>query len=52
MGIRRLRSAAALATALLVMTTSAGCFAEPSPLPTIRDFLVAWQTGNYRNAAK
>ncbi|MCO6005971.1 penicillin-binding transpeptidase domain-containing protein [Actinoallomurus purpureus] len=52
MGIRRLRSTAALAATLLVTTTSAGCFAEPSPLPTIRDFLVAWQNSNYRNAAK
>ncbi|MEV5746937.1 penicillin-binding transpeptidase domain-containing protein [Actinoallomurus sp. NPDC052308] len=52
MGIRRLRSAAGLAAALLVTTASAGCFAEPSPLPTIRDFLVAWQNGNYGTAAK
>ncbi|GAA0337244.1 penicillin-binding transpeptidase domain-containing protein [Actinoallomurus spadix] len=51
MDIRRLRSAAGLAAALLVTTTTAGCFAEPSPLPTIRDFLVAWQNGNYRDAA-
>jgi hypothetical protein len=51
-GIRRLRSTAALAATLLVTTTSAGCFAEPSPLPAIRNFLVAWQSGNYGNAAK
>ncbi|MCO5998830.1 penicillin-binding transpeptidase domain-containing protein [Actinoallomurus rhizosphaericola] len=52
MGIRRLRSAAGLAAALLATTATAGCFAEPSPLPTIRNFLVSWQNGNYRNAAK
>ncbi|GAA4637336.1 penicillin-binding transpeptidase domain-containing protein [Actinoallomurus vinaceus] len=52
MGIRRLRSTAALAATLLVTTTSAGCFAEPSPLPTIRNFLVAWQSGKYGKAAK
>ncbi|GAB3962591.1 penicillin-binding transpeptidase domain-containing protein [Actinoallomurus acanthiterrae] len=52
MGIRRLRSTAALAATLLVTTTSAGCFAEPSPLPAIRNFLVAWQSGNYGKAAK
>ncbi|MEV0405665.1 penicillin-binding transpeptidase domain-containing protein [Actinoallomurus sp. NPDC050550] len=52
MGIRRLRSTAALAATLLVTTTTAGCFAEPSPLPAIRNFLVAWQSGNYGNAAK
>jgi cell division protein FtsI/penicillin-binding protein 2 len=51
-GIRRLRSTAALAATLLVTTTSAGCFAEPSPLPAIRNFLVAWQSGNYGKAAK
>jgi cell division protein FtsI/penicillin-binding protein 2 len=43
---------AALTAALLVTTVSSGCFAEPSPLPTIRDFLVAWQNGNYRAAAR
>jgi cell division protein FtsI/penicillin-binding protein 2 len=43
---------AALAGALLVTTAVSGCFAEPSPLPTARDFLVAWQNGNYTGAAK
>jgi cell division protein FtsI/penicillin-binding protein 2 len=43
---------AALAGALLVTTAVSGCFAEPSPLPTVRDFLVAWQNGNYTGAAK
>jgi cell division protein FtsI/penicillin-binding protein 2 len=50
--VRVRRATAALAAALLVTTMSSGCFAEPSPLPTVRDFLVAWQNGNYRAAAK
>ena len=51
--MRRVRGVAAAVGALLV--TSAGCgqmFAEPSPLPTVRNFLVAWQNGNYPGAAK
>lgn len=52
MGTRRLRAAVALAGALAVTATSAGCFAEPSALPTVRDFLVAWQAGHYADAAK
>jgi cell division protein FtsI/penicillin-binding protein 2 len=31
---------------------SSACFAEPTPLPTIRDFLVAWQNSDYQGAAK
>ena len=50
--MRRVRGVAALAGALLVTTAVSGCFAEPSPLPTVRDFLVAWQNGNYTGAAK
>ena len=52
MGTRRLRAAAALASALAVTATGAGCFAEPSALPTVRDFLVAWQAGHYADAAE
>jgi cell division protein FtsI/penicillin-binding protein 2 len=36
----------------LVVTLSSGCFAEPSAQPTVRDFLIAWQVGNYEAAAK
>jgi cell division protein FtsI/penicillin-binding protein 2 len=50
--MRRVRGVAALAGALLVTTAVSGCFAEPSPLPRVRDFLVAWQNGNYSGAAK
>ncbi|WP_433464393.1 penicillin-binding transpeptidase domain-containing protein [Spirillospora sp. CA-128828] len=31
------------------MTT--GCWAEPSAMPAVRDFLIAWQVGNYEAAA-
>jgi cell division protein FtsI/penicillin-binding protein 2 len=47
-----MRGVRTLAAMLLVTAMSSGCFAEPSPLPTVRDFLVAWQNGNYRQAAK
>lgn len=52
--MRRLRGLAAAAgtTTLLGLTAACGQFAEPSPLPTVRDFLVAWQNGNYSGAAK
>ncbi len=49
--VRVRRAAAALAATALVASVSTACFAEPSPLPTVRDFLVAWQNGNYRGAA-
>lgn len=41
-----------LAAMLLVTGLASACFAEPSPLPTVRNFLVAWQNGNYRAAAR
>jgi cell division protein FtsI/penicillin-binding protein 2 len=50
--MRRVRGVAALAGALLVTTAISGCFAEPSPLATVSDFLVAWQNADYRGAAK
>ncbi|GLY77063.1 penicillin-binding protein [Actinoallomurus iriomotensis] len=51
MVMRRVRGVAAITGALLAVS---GCrmFAEPSPLPTVRNFLVAWQNGNYSGAAK
>lgn len=52
--MRRVRTAAPAAAVLLATTAVSACgqFAEPSPLPTVRDFLVAWQNGNYTGAAK
>ncbi|MDL4775975.1 penicillin-binding transpeptidase domain-containing protein [Actinomadura xylanilytica] len=41
----------ATAGVVLVAGTTAGCFAEPSAMPTVRDFLIAWQVGNYKAAA-
>jgi cell division protein FtsI/penicillin-binding protein 2 len=49
--VRVRRAVAVLAAALMVAALSAGCFQEPSPLPTVRDFLVAWQNNNYSAAA-
>ena len=37
---------------LLVASASAGCFSEPSAMPAVRDFLIAWQVQNYAAAAK
>jgi cell division protein FtsI/penicillin-binding protein 2 len=39
-------------SAVLVASTASACFAEPSVLPTVRDFLIAWQVGNYGAAAR
>jgi cell division protein FtsI/penicillin-binding protein 2 len=53
--MRRVRGVAAAAGVLLATTVVSACgqqFAEPSPLPTVRDFLVSWQNGNYSGAAK
>ncbi|MFB4297734.1 penicillin-binding transpeptidase domain-containing protein [Actinomadura sp. NTSP31] len=36
----------------LVGTMTTGCWAEPSAMPAVRDFLIAWQVGNYPAAAK
>ncbi|WP_245679515.1 penicillin-binding transpeptidase domain-containing protein [Actinomadura hibisca] len=48
-----LRRVVAMATgAALVAGTATGCFAEPSAMPTVRDFLIAWQVGNYKAASK
>ncbi|MEU6039665.1 penicillin-binding transpeptidase domain-containing protein [Actinomadura sp. NPDC047616] len=37
---------------LLVASVTSGCFAEPSAMPTVRDFLIAWEVGNYKAAAR
>ena len=49
--MRRVRGLAA-ATGAVLAVSGCGMFAEPSPLPTVRNFLVAWQNGNYTGAAK
>ncbi|WP_067454030.1 penicillin-binding transpeptidase domain-containing protein [Actinomadura macra] len=36
----------------LVGTLTTGCWAEPSAMPAVRDFLIAWEVGNYPAAAK
>lgn len=50
--MRRVRGATAAAAMMLLGLTACGQFAEPSPLPTVRDFLVAWQNGDYSGAAE
>lgn len=47
---RRVLSAAA--GLVLVATTATACFDEPSAMPTVRDFLVAWEVGNYKAAVR
>ncbi|MFA1548537.1 penicillin-binding transpeptidase domain-containing protein [Actinomadura chokoriensis] len=37
---------------LLVATMMPGARAEPSAMPAVRDFLIAWQVGNYEAAAR
>jgi cell division protein FtsI/penicillin-binding protein 2 len=41
-----------MVSGLLVASASAGCFSEPSAMPAVRDFLIAWQVENYAAAAK
>ncbi|WP_157420581.1 penicillin-binding transpeptidase domain-containing protein [Actinomadura kijaniata] len=48
---RARRAIAAASGAALVASTASACFAEPSAMPTVRDFLIAWQVGNYKAAA-
>ncbi|MEU8121041.1 penicillin-binding transpeptidase domain-containing protein [Spirillospora sp. NPDC049024] len=47
----RRRSVALAACGALVGTMTTGCWAEPSAMPAVRDFLIAWQVGNYEAAA-
>ena len=42
---------AALA-AVVASTVLSGCMGDPLPWPTVRDFLLAWQQQNYRQAAQ
>ncbi|WP_344590566.1 penicillin-binding transpeptidase domain-containing protein [Actinomadura vinacea] len=48
--IRRVVSMAAMTA--LVGSGASACFAEPSALPAMRDFLIAWQVGNHEAAAR
>ncbi|MEW2357836.1 penicillin-binding transpeptidase domain-containing protein [Spirillospora sp. NPDC029432] len=43
---------ASTSCAALVAGGAGACFAEPSALPTMRDFLIAWQVGNTEAAAR
>lgn len=46
------RVVAMTACATLVGTMTTGCWAEQSAMPAVRDFLIAWQVGNYKAAAR
>ncbi|MEU5877386.1 penicillin-binding transpeptidase domain-containing protein [Spirillospora sp. NPDC047279] len=48
----RRRVVSVAACGILVAAGTSGCFAEQSAMPTVRDFLVAWQVENYEAAAK
>lgn len=47
----RRRAVSLAACGGLVATMTTGCWAEPSAMPAVRDFLIAWQVGNYEAAA-
>ncbi|MFI0484857.1 penicillin-binding transpeptidase domain-containing protein [Actinomadura sp. 9N215] len=48
----RRRQAVSLAVCgTLVASLTTGCWAETSAMPAVRDFLIAWQVGNYEAAA-
>src|SRR5688500_15336832 len=49
--VTRRRVISATASVGLVATLTTGCWAEPSALPAVRDFLIAWQVGNYEAVA-
>ncbi|WP_395104562.1 penicillin-binding transpeptidase domain-containing protein [Actinomadura sp. SCN-SB] len=49
--VRARRVIAMASCAGLVIAGATACFAEPSALPTMRDFLIAWQVGNVQAAA-
>ncbi|TDE36076.1 penicillin-binding transpeptidase domain-containing protein [Actinomadura sp. 6K520] len=52
-GIRRTRRRAVALTVsgALVAGMTTGCWAERSAMPAVRDFLIAWQVGNFEAAA-
>ncbi|WP_121433809.1 penicillin-binding transpeptidase domain-containing protein [Actinomadura pelletieri] len=45
------RTVSLAACGALVASLTTGCWAEPSAMPAVRDFLIAWQVGNYEAAA-
>ncbi|MGP4026600.1 penicillin-binding transpeptidase domain-containing protein [Actinomadura sp. 3N407] len=47
----RRRTIALTVCGALVAGMTTGCWAERSALPAVRDFLIAWQVGNYEAAA-
>lgn len=47
----RRRATALAVSGTLVATMATGCWAERSAMPAVRDFLIAWQVGNYEAAA-
>lgn len=47
----RTRFWAAVTAVVTAVTALSGCMADPLPWPTVRDFLLAWQSGHYRDAA-
>lgn len=47
----RRRAIALAVCGALVAGMTTGCWAERSALPAVRDFLIAWQVGNYEAAA-
>ncbi|SEF94892.1 Cell division protein FtsI/penicillin-binding protein 2 [Thermomonospora echinospora] len=51
-GGRARRVISVAACGALVAGTTSACFAETSAMPAMRDFLVAWQVGNYEAAAR
>ncbi|MCP2335249.1 penicillin-binding transpeptidase domain-containing protein [Actinomadura rupiterrae] len=48
---RARRTISAGACVVLVGGSASACFAERSAMPAVRDFLVAWEVGNYKAAA-
>jgi cell division protein FtsI/penicillin-binding protein 2 len=49
--VRRRKTAAAALALVAAAPMLSGCFEEPSAHDAVRDFLVGWQTGDYRGAA-
>lgn len=47
----RRRAVSLAVSGALVAGMTTGCWAERSALPAVRDFLIAWQVGNYEAAA-
>lgn len=48
---RKRRAVSLAVCGTLVASLTTGCWAETSAMPAVRDFLIAWQVGNYEAAA-